>query len=252
MELLGKEKTLKVMSVTRYHFIAGLPCAGAELLTDLLAQNQRVCATTHSAAANVMAELEAQFQNTASAFSTLDGGCRTAMMRAGLDAVHHARPLDAAIFDNNPAWMAQTFALSKLFPLSRFIFMVRDPAAIVETLGADSAKAEALMGDDGAIGAPLRLLSQILAGPNADRVLLIDYDRLMADPEGVMGLLYRFLRLPGYAHDMSILGARAAPVPKRRTIALGRPVGYLGRVRHRRPVWFRMRASEATMVLAGV
>jgi len=56
MDLLSKEKVLKVMSVTRFHFIAGMPLAGADDLALLLAQNPKFAVKTDSPAASLMAE----------------------------------------------------------------------------------------------------------------------------------------------------------------------------------------------------
>jgi sulfotransferase len=246
VELLSSDKILKVMAVTRFHFISGMPTAGADLLTDVLAQNPAVTARSDSSAASVFQELSELCKNLGTAANALDTDSRNALLRGCLDAVHHSRPLASVVFDNNPAWMSMTYELSKLMPLSRFIFVVRDPAAMSPA---------ALMADDGVIGAPLIYLKSILSGPNAERVILIDRDRLMSDPVAVLDVLYRFLRIGPFEHDVSAFGAATVPQliePRglRRIVALTARAPKREGLENRLPIWRRLRRSDAVMVLS--
>lgn len=258
MELLSREKILKVMAVTRFHFVAGMPTAGADLLIDLLSQNPRFIARSDTQAEPLYAEISAQVNNPQSVISKLDKDSRNALLRGCLDTTYHARPLASVVFDNNPAWMKHTYSLSKIMPLSRFIFMVRDPASIAADLARESGAAmtpASLLADDGEIGEPMRLLQTILAGPNAERVILIDRARFMVDPVSVLDVLYRFLREDAYEHDTSAITpvvsreAQIEPRGLRRIVSLNAPTRRASNGDQPLPVWRRMRASDAVMVL---
>ena len=258
MELLSSEKILKVMAVTRYHFVSGMPTAGAELLTAVLDQNPAFTARSDTSAASVFQEMSEQCKRAGSALAALDQDSRNALLRGSIDAVHHARPLASVVFDNNPVWMSLTYELSALMPLSRFIFVVRDPASIAAELARESGAAKTparLLADDGEIGRPMVYLQSILSGPNAERVILIDRARLMGDPVAVLDVLYRFLRIAPFEHDVSAFDAGASvaeiePRGLRRIVSLAAPTRNRNGPEMKLPVWRRMRGSDAVMVLA--
>lgn len=258
MELLSSEKILKVLAVTRFHFIAGMPTAGAELLTEVLDQNPGVTARSDSSAASVFQELSALCKMSDTAVGGLDKSTRHALLRGSLDAIHHARPLASVVFDNNPAWMTLTYEVSKLMPLSRFIFVVRDPASVLAELTRSGGAAKtpaSLMADTGEIGQPLIYLNSILSGPNAERVILIDRDRLMSDPVAVLDVLYRFLRMDPFEHDVSGFetGSEVAAIEPRglrRIVSLNAPSRSRSGLETKLPIWRRLKSSEAVMVLS--
>ena len=117
MELLSGEKVLKVMGVTRFHFIAGMPLAGADRLSMILAQNPRFVARTDTPAERIFSDMLERFDTAASGMHGLDPECR-----AALAAILHwmrcttSDPLESVVFDNNPAWLSRVGQLSNLFP----------------------------------------------------------------------------------------------------------------------------------------
>jgi sulfotransferase len=258
VELLSREKILKVMAVTRFHFVSGMPTAGADMLTKVLDQNPAFTARSDTSAATVFQELIGHCRDGVSAISALDQDSKNALMRGSLDAVYHSRPLESVVFDNNPLWMTLSYELCKLMPLSRLIFVVRDPASIVAEMARDSGAAitpASLMAETGEVGRPLVYLKSILSGPNAERVILIDRARLMSDPVAVLDVLYRFLRIGPFEHDVSSLDTHEL-VPAIEPRGLRRIVSLTSQDRTRNgpeyqlPIWRRMRSSEAMMVLA--
>ncbi len=259
MELLSRDKILKVMAVTRFHFIAGMPTAGAELLTEILNQNPRFVARSDTLAEPLYAEMAGQMNNPESVISKLDRDSRNALLRGSLDTTYHSRPLASVVFDNNPDWMKHTYTLSSMMPLSRFIFMVRDPASIAASLSRESGGAKtpaSLMEDQGEIGEPLQQLHAILSGPNAERVILIDRTRFLIDPVSVLDVLYRFLREEKFEHDTTLIEPEGAvadniePRGLRRIVSLAAPTRNRGGLETQLPVWRRLRNSDAVMVLA--
>jgi sulfotransferase len=258
VELLSRDKILKVMAVTRFHFISGMPTAGAELLTKVLDQNPAFTARSGTSAAAVFQELIGHCRDGISAVSALDQDSKNALMRGSLDAVFHSRPLESVVFDNNPLWMSLSYELCKLMPLSRLIFVVRDPASIAAEMARDSGAAitpASLMAETGQIGGPMVYLKSILSGPNAERVILIDRARLMSDPVAVLDVLYRFLRIGPFEHDVSTLETQSSaqtiePRGLRRIVSLTSTDRKRNGPEYQLPVWRRMRSSDAVMVLA--
>lgn len=258
MDLLNQEKFLKVMSVTRFHFVAGMPLSGADQLMALLSQNPGFQVERDGPAQPVLADLFAQCDDRAHALSRLDREMQTSILRAAVDALHHKRPMDSTVLDHNDDWLQHLPRLAALFPLSRFIVLVRDPALLAAELAdlAGEARSPAsLMASDGAIGQPLSLVQDALKGPDADRLLLIDRDRLANDPVRVLDALYRFLRVPPFEHDVRpIEGLGAGPrAPKsigRRVIALDGSKRKPQDVSAHVPIWRRVPRTEATLLLS--
>lgn len=256
MQVTSKDHILKVMALTRFHFVAGMPHAGARHLMAVLAQNPRFAATQDSPAAGVLAEMQRAMSATDAAIAGLDAATRVALLRNTLDAVHHARPMDAVVLDHNTNWLPQIETLADALPLSRFIVMVRDPAAIAAALARDSGRASPprnLLGPHGAIGAPMAQIEAAMNGPAAERLLLIDYDWLLDDPQRVLGALYGVLREPLFEHDTRALPRAEAATSKtqgwrRRVMSLNarasKPIPQAPK-----PLWQRSSGTAATLLL---
>ncbi|TDT76880.1 sulfotransferase [Litoreibacter halocynthiae] len=258
MQVTSKDHVLKVVTMTRFHFVAGLPTAGARCLLALLTQNPRFSVAGDSPAERVFSVLSAGRENQDHPLSGISSDTRSALLRASLDAVHHARPIASVVFDNNIRWLSHVTALAELFPLSRFVIMVRDPARIAAEMAQEAGAVtspQALMSEHGVIGAPIQLVHDALSSPASKRLLLIDYDRLLSDPERVLDLLYAFVGEPHFAHDFRMLAARET-LPQTITGHLARRVSTPNDATSRRapktdlPIWRRSSGSEATMLLS--
>lgn len=262
MEFLSRDRILKVMAITRYHFIAALPASGETLLTSVLAQNPRFVTRSDGAAAQVLGLFEAGLEDRQGAAAVLDPDQRNALLRGVLDAVHHDRPLDSVIFDASPAWLARIGLLARIFPLSRFIVPIRNPAAVIDLAATQEntpedeveALAEALLGPDAGLGRGLDALRTALGGRHSERILLVDYDRLTSDPEMVLDVIYEFLREPEFGHDLDPFAAQDdraldAPIRLRRSDGAGRLPPKLARSLSNKAFWRNLRRTEARMLL---
>lgn len=252
VQVTSKDHVLKVVYMTRFHFMAGLPKSGARSLAALLAQNPRFCVSSDSPAEQVFGVLRS-----GTPLSDLNNDTRKALLRAALDAVYHARPIESVVVDNNVNWLSHVTLLANLFPLSRFVVMVRDPVRIAAEIARENGGAQtpsALMSDHGVIGAPMRMLQTALTSPASKRMLLIDYDRLLSDPEHVLDAMYAFVGETSFVHDFRALPA-PSPEPRMAQGALARRVAALGGLVSRRaqknplPIWRRNSSSGATMLL---
>lgn len=257
MQVTSKDHVLKIATMTRFHFVAGLPKAGARRLAALLAQNPKFSVSSDSHAEQVFGVLNEGAQSRDQPLSSMDAATRAALLRAAMDAVHHARPMDAIVFDNNPKWLAHIELLGELFPLSRFVIMVRDPARIAAEIAGETGGAQtpsSLMSERGKIGEPVLLLQKLLSGPAADRLLLLDYDRLLSDPEHVFDAMYGFLGEQLYTHDFRGL-PMAEPTPLAASGLVTRRFVTPGKLTLHRaqkpplPIWRRSQSSAATMLL---
>lgn len=261
MSLQNSEIGEKVSVLTRFHFICGLPRSGSGILSALLNQNPRFEATSLGPAQPVFADLVTRYADGGDMADLLDDTQKIALWRNAINAIYHRRLVGGVVFDHNPDWLPYVDLLIRLYPLSRFILCVRNPAAIVNayefarTEGDENDQGQAietLMAPDGEIGAQIQALREALSSRHAERMLVIDYDRLTDDPEDVMDVLYDFLREPEFSHDFQDIGPVAktgfsGPVERSTTpmILTTRTILQLSG----RAFWRNLRRTSATMML---
>lgn len=267
MELLDTDKIASIKAMTRFHFIAGLPRSGASVLTALLRQNPRFVTTDTGPAQPVFDQMTQLILDGKMGATAMDEAQTQAMLRGVLQAMHHARPPGSVVFDNNANWLHHPEQLAALFPLSRFIICVRNPAGIANSIelsapdgqsDADqAARLRALFETEGDVGHAMALLRKVLRGAETERMLVIDYDRMVDDPEDVMDVLYEFLREPEFNHDFKHL-THEAPVnpasrlvegPVRRTEEGMSLSPRVVRQLSGRAFWRNLRRTQATMIL---
>lgn len=204
---------------TRYHFIVGMPRAGSTLLAALLNQNPRFHASGTSAAQILFSMLYNQFSGIGELSALLDDDQRREVLRAVIDAVHHKRGDHQVVFDTNRKWLQRAEQLVALYPLCRFIVCVRDPARVVSSLEKArrgltfrqsklfdpdqtlTQRVARLTSDEGIVGNALHLIRDALLGPLSERMIVVDYDRLLDRPAETMALIYKFLREDPFTHD---------------------------------------------------
>ena len=213
----GEEKISVFKTLTRFHFLCGLPHSGLGVLAALLHQNPRFRVSLDGPAQAVLSGVLARLGSGGIEAGLLDEAQKNALSRAVLDALHHDRPPGATVFDANRDWLALLDDLVRLYPLCRFVICVRNPAAVVNShahaAGIQSSEEELaalaarLTAPEGSLGAGLAMLRDALSSPHAERMFVLDYDRLADDPEEVMDVLYEFLREPPHGHDYSEIGS---------------------------------------------
>ena len=141
---------------------------------------------------------------------------------SGLFNSYYADQASPIIFDTNRAWTAQLPALMKLFPEAKLICTVRNVAWVMDSLERqfrDNAfentrlfnnpgerstvftRVEALAGANRLVGFPWHALREACYSEFAERLVLVDYDLLVARPAEVMKLLYQFLGEDHFNHD---------------------------------------------------
>lgn len=206
--------------MARFHFISGLPRSGSTLLAALLKQNPRFHAGMSSPVAGMFAAMmgEMSERNEFSVF--IDDAARQRVAR-GLFDNFYADSDAEVVFDTSRSWCARLPAIAGLFPESRVIACVRDMPWIIDSIervirsnafspssifnfstgGTVYSRANGLASSDGMIGYAYDALREAYYGPHADRLLLLRYETLTADPRQALAAIYDFIGEPAFAHD---------------------------------------------------
>lgn len=204
------DKISNIKALARFSFGTGLPRSGMSLLTAILAQNPRFASQTMGPTFDVLVGLARAVEDGGLLPSDLNDGQKFALLRGGVDAVYHDRGFETLVFDVHRDWLDQMDRLVRLYPLCRFVVTVRNPAAIVNSYALDAGLSEekdllrladTLLATDGDVGRQIAALREALSGRHAERVFVLDYDRLVDDPEEAMDVLYDFLREREFRHD---------------------------------------------------
>jgi sulfotransferase len=130
------------------------------------------------------------------------------------------------IFNTNRTWGTSTHILKGLYPDAKFIFCVRDikwvldsfeqayrraPFKQSEMLGENTKsvydRCDTLMHPEGVVGCGYVSLKQAITGNEKNSVMLIEYDQLCANPEGMLRALYNFIGEDYFQHDFNNVAA---------------------------------------------
>lgn len=205
----------------KLHFISGLPRSGSTLLASLLRQNPRVIAGMTSPVGHLVNAMlrETSMRHEDAVF--LDDEMRERLLRSVFDAYYADAGPDSLIFDTNRMWTTKLHILARLFPEAKIIACVRSPAWVIDSIetlvrsnpfelsgifsfepgGTIYSRAEGLTGGSGMVGFPLSALREAVYGPHADRLMLLRYESLVADPLGALRAIHEFIGEEMGAHD---------------------------------------------------
>ncbi|MFC5437933.1 sulfotransferase family protein [Rhodanobacter umsongensis] len=204
----------------QFHFISGLPRSGSTLLSAILSQNPRFRAGMSGPLAGMFGALLGEMSGRSEFSVFIDDTQRQRVLRGMFDNYYADCPAEV-IFDTNRAWCARLPALSQLFPTTRVIACVRQVPWIVDSIerliqqnafspssifnytpgGTIYTRANALAGADGLLGYAYDALKEACYGAHADRLLLVQYETLTAEPDRTLAAIYDFLGEPVFQHD---------------------------------------------------
>ena len=204
----------------KIHFISGLPRSGSTLLAALLRQNPRFTAGMSGPLAGLFGALlnEMSARNEFSIF--IDDTKRERILHGLFDSYYADSPAEV-VFDTNRAWCAWMPAIVRLFPDAKVIACVRDVSWVVDSIekivqgnvfspssifnyttgGTVYTRANAVVAPDGMVGVAYDALKQACYGPQRDRLLLVQYESLTADPAKTMHAIHEFLEEPQFEYD---------------------------------------------------
>src|SRR5471030_333273 len=221
--LIEQGTTLK----TRFHFISGLPRSGSTLLSGLLRQNPRFAATMTSPVAALVGTVHQKMCG-GEFGGFFDDTKRAGILRAVFESYYAdtlaTMPGDAVVFDTNRTWTGRAALLGSIYPESRIICCVRDVGWIIDSIESMLAKnplqlsrmfnfqpgasvysrVETLMNsDNGLIGLTWSNLREAWFGGEAERLIIVPYDRLASAPEQTLDRLYDELGEPRFKHNLN-------------------------------------------------
>jgi sulfotransferase len=207
-------------NVHRVHFISGLPRSGSTLLAALLRQNPRFEANMSGPLAGLFGSLLAEM-SARNEFSVFIDDIQRQRLLRGLFDSYYADCQAEVVFDTSRSWCARLPALSQLFPAARVITCVRNLSWIVDSIervvqrnafspssifnyssgGTVYTRANGIAGGEGMLGYAYDALKEACYGAHAERLLLVQYETLTAEPAKVMAAIYDFLDEPPFEHD---------------------------------------------------
>lgn len=204
------------------HFVAGLPRSGATALMTLLGQNPRIYTAPVSGLASIVSGVHVNWDKTEFHQEKPDLDVKKRTLRAILDNYHETdRPL---VLDKDRHWMACIDLLEEVLERPvKLILPVRPVVEIVASFEAIRRRHPLeYMGPDEAIGATSTIATraQYFASPGGplglaynalkdavtfgylDRMLFVDYNKLMSAPKMQLKRIYDFLEEPYFEHDL--------------------------------------------------
>jgi sulfotransferase len=203
------------------HFISGLPRSGSTLLAALLRQNPRFHASMSSPMGSLFTALQREMGQGNESAVFIDNEQRAKILAACFDAYYHRIHPTQVVFDTNRLWTTKLPALAALFPEAKTICCVRNVAWVIDSIeslirrnclepskifnfdpgGTVYSRAEGLASNAGMVGFALHALREAVFGEQANRLLLVRYETLAADPLGALAKIYEFIGEPPYPHD---------------------------------------------------
>lgn len=206
----------------KIHFISGLPRSGSTLLSAILCQNPRFHAGIQSAVSEIFSNALRIMSSSESALFISDAQ-RERILRSIVSEYYAELSSDMVIFDSSRNWCTVLPALASLFPDSRVICCVRNPAWILDSVerlvqrnaflaskmfghevGNVFSRVEA-MTKNAFLGPSLNSLRQAWFSEYADRLIALRYDSLVETPGEIIDQLYDLLGLERFAHDFEHL-----------------------------------------------
>jgi len=202
-----------------FFFISGLPRSGSTLLSAILRQNPDIEAGMTSPVGAITAQVRtAMTQNRESASRIQTDETQRNFLKGVFDG-YYATCERSTICDTNRAWCSRIPELKSLFGDVKIIAMVRNPAWVLDSIERITRKTPLrpsgmipngsnidirsahFMRSDGLIGNPLGALREAMFGPDADSLMVVEYDALCLSPKETIDAIYDFAGLPAFEHD---------------------------------------------------
>lgn len=140
------------------------------------------------------------------------------------------------VFDTSRAWCARMPLLGSLYPQSKVIACVRDMPWVIDSIerivqrnifqpssifnylsgGTVYSRADGVAGGDGMVGYAYNALKEAYFGEYAaNRLMLVQYESLVKDPQKVLAAVYEFIGEPQFKHDFENIQFDASDFDKK-------------------------------------
>jgi sulfotransferase len=208
--------------VTKLHLISGLPRSGSTLLCALLRQNPRFTAAVTSPVVSFVNALLPRMSGGSELAAFFDDDKRRSILRGVFSSYYAVVPSGQVVFDTNRLWTGKAAVLSHLFPEARIICCVREIGWIIDSMerflrenplqlsrmfnfkpgSSVYGRVETLMNSEtGVVGLAWSSFREAWFSENARKLIVINYDRLVREPDTVIERLYQEIQEPLFQHD---------------------------------------------------
>lgn len=206
----------------QYHFIAGLPRSGSTLLSAILRQNPRFKANMMSPVHGMAMGLINSWSSGKELAPLVNKNQKRRLIKATFNQ-YHAAP-DKVVFDSNRGWTEKLPLINDLFPESKVICCVRNIAWVLDSFEklyqqdpyeqtrlfpSDSERStvytriRALAGPSRVVGYAAQSLKQAFYSELSYKLIIIEFDALVQQPEKTILKLYNLLGEDQYKHDFN-------------------------------------------------
>lgn len=211
------------------YFMSGFPRAGSTLLMNILAQNPKLLPTATSglisSVLNVRNNWRKEVINIANDEVEIYQKIKN-MMRGMIYGYYNDAILDGKIpIDKNRIWVGSIDLLDELFNTRvKFIYPIRDVIDCLisfekihrkssvnninlygndPTAFTSEGRAEMILADKGVVGLPIMLLREIIKRGELDRLIFVEFNTFLNNPQEVMLNLYNHMGLEPFNHDFN-------------------------------------------------
>jgi len=205
----------------KYHFITGLPRSGSTLLSSILKQNSNFHASITDPLATLAKGVIETSQDGPGMKYEVPIERRKNLVHALFEGYY--KDVDkSVVFNTNRGWSYLSHLVKDLYPESKMIVCVRDIKWILDSFelahrrqplntntfsgglgGSVYSRADAMMEDGGIVGFAYIGLKQLMTGSEKRNMMLVEYDQLCRNPDGMMKALYNFIDEPYFEHDFN-------------------------------------------------
>jgi sulfotransferase len=207
----------------KIHFISGLPRSGSTLLSAILSQNPDFQASISGPVAGMVRALLENMSGKNEFSVFIEDAQRERILRSVAEQFY-ANNDAKVIFDTNRAWCARMPLLKTMYPDSKVIACVRHMPWVIDSIerivqrnvfqpssifnylsgGTVYSRADGLAGADGMVGFAYNALKEAYFGEHAaGRLMLLQYESLVKDPQKALAAVYRFIDQPLFEHNFN-------------------------------------------------
>lgn len=204
----------------KYHFISGLPRSGSTLLSSILKQNPDFHASISDPLATLVKGVLETSQSGPGMKAEVPEQRRKNLLHSLFDGYY--KDVDANVcFNTNRAWTIITPLLKELYPEAKMICCVRDIHWILDSFekaarehplqastvfeGTNNTnvytRMDSLMNSGGIVEFAYTALKQAITSNEKNMLMLVEYEQLCKNPDGILKAIYNFIDEPYYKHD---------------------------------------------------
>ena len=223
------------MNDKKLHFISGLPRSGSTLLSALLNQNPQFQANMSGPVAGMVGALLENMSGKNEYSVFIEDAQRERIIRSVIEGYYADSPANV-IFDTSRTWCARMPLLNILYPESKVIACVRHMPWIIDSVerlvqrnvfqpssifnylsgGTVYSRADGIASGDGMVGYAYNALKEAYFGEHAaGRLMLLQYETLVQDPQKTIAAVYDFIGEPSFKHDFDNVAFDATEFDKK-------------------------------------